>query len=184
MSGWTLLIIALLCVVTLRAVAGKYLPRPQKPIWIILVLILILLCGVFLTLYSSKNLSNALQRKAWPTAQGRVIKAEADTSGTVRPMVTYAYAVGGRAYVDSSDLQAPGFGNKSKQYELAEELLRQYPVGKEIVVHYDPADETHSALIISPPWRIFGQLGLGMVMFAVALFFLILPGQKIRLKQD
>ena len=182
MSGWTLLIIALLGVVTLRVVGGKYLPRPQKPIWIILTLILILLGGVFLTIRSSENLSDALRRKDWPVATGRVIKAEADTSGAIRPIVTYAYVVGGRAHVDSSDLQAPGFGNKTKQYELAEELIRLYPVGKEIDVHYDPVNETHSVLIVSPSWRIFGQLGLGMVLFAGALFFLLLPRQKIGIK--
>ena len=131
MSGWTLLIIALISVVTLRAVAGKYLPCPHKPIWMTLVLILILLGSVFLTLNSSKNLSESLERKTWPTALGRVIKAEADTSGAIRPLVIYAYEVNGRAYVDSTDLQAPGFGNSRKQYELAEESIRLYPIGKE-----------------------------------------------------
>ena len=184
MSGWTLLIIALLCVVTFRAVAGKYLPRSRKPIGIFLILILILLGGVFLTIHSSENLSKALERKAWPTANGRVIIAEAVVSGTIRPIVIYSYAVNGLAYIDSTDLQAPGFGNRSKQYEVAEEIARLYPTGKEIEVHYDPSDTSNSVLITSPSWRIFGQLGLGMVLFAGALFFLILPGQKIGIKQD
>jgi hypothetical protein len=178
MSGWTLLIIAFLGVVTLRAIAGKYLPRSHKPTWMILILILVLLAGAFLTLNCAEDLSYALQRKDWPTAKGRVIRAETDTTGTIRPIVTYAYEVGGRAYFDSTDLQAPGFGNQTKQYELAKELIRFYPVGREIEVHYDPADESHSVLITSPSWRIFGQLGLGMILFAASLFFLILPQQK------
>jgi len=183
MSGWTLLIIALLFLVTLRAVAGKYLPRPRKPFGMSVLLIVILLGGGFLTIYSSENLADAWQRKDWPIVKGRVMRAEADTSGTIRPLVIYAYEVNGQVYTDSTDLQAPGFGNRSKQYELAQETVRLYPVGKEIAVHYDPGNTSNSALITSPSWRIYGQLGLGMILFAGALFFLILPGAKVGIRQ-
>lgn len=178
MMGWILLFVAFLFVVTLRAVAGKFLPHPRIPIWMRLVLFSILISGALLTIHSISNLSDAWQRKEWPITPGRIIKAVADTSGTIRPMVFYTYEISGRAYIDSTDLQAPGFGNRAKQYEVAEELVRLYPVGKEIAVHYDPDESSNSVLITNPSWRIYGQLGLGVILFAGALFFLILPRPK------
>ncbi len=136
-----------------------------------------------MTVHSSENLASALNRKNWSIAKGRVIKAEAVTSGVIHPMVTYAYEVNGRAYVDSTDLQAPGFGSKSKQYEVAQELVRSYSVGQEITVYYDPSNQTNSVLITSPSWRLYGQMALGMVLFIGALFFLILPQSKIGIRQ-
>lgn len=131
-----------------------------------------------MTIKSGSNLSDAWQRKEWPIAPGRIIKAVADTSGTIRPMVFYTYEISGRVYIDSTDLQAPGFGNRAKQYEVAEELVRLYPVGKEIAVHYNLIELPNSVLITDPSWRIYAQLGLGVILFAGALFFLILPRRK------
>ncbi len=174
MFGWTLLIIVSLFLVTLCAVAGKYLPRPQKPYWSILLLIIILISGGFLTIHSSKNLAIALQRKNWPTVMGRVVIAEATSGGIIKPMVIYSYATDGRAYIDTSDLQVPGFGNRSKQHDVAQKLAAEYPIGRELLVHYDPEDFANSVLIVTPRWNIYVQIGLGLVLFTNKLFFLIL----------
>jgi hypothetical protein len=58
---------------------------------------------------------------------------------------------------------------------VAQKLAAEYPIGKEIQVHYDPDDFANSVLIVTPRWNIYGQLGLGMVLFTVSLFFLVLP---------
>jgi len=175
MLGWTLLIIAFLFVLTLRAIAGNKLPRPNVPVWMPIVLIIVLLLGGYLTVDSSWKLKNALSRKDWPVAKGRVIKSEPIVQGIIRPMVIYAFEVNGRAYVDTSDLQVPGFGNKNKQYEVAHTLVEEYPTGKEVLVHYDSTDFSNSVLIVTPPWNVFGKVSLGVILFSVGLFFLVLP---------
>ena len=182
MSGWIILVVSLLCVLTLRAMAAKYLPRPQKPYWINLILIVLFVAGGLLTLNSMVNLGRAIHRKDWPVAKGRVMKSEAILVGVIRPMIIYTYEADGRTYVDTTDLQIPGFGNKSKQLEVAQALVQEFPSGREIQVHYDPADYSNSVILTTPPWHIYGKIGLGVTLFTVALFFLVLPrpGTKVR----
>lgn len=159
------------------------MPRPKRPIWLLIILAVLFLGGGALTIIASGNLANANSRKDWPVAPGRVIKSEPVVGGIIKPMVIYAYQVNQNAYVDTTDLQIPGFGNKSKQFEVAHESLLEYPVGKEVQVHYDPSDFTNSVLIVSPRWNIYGQIGLGVVIFAVSLFFLILPRRSVEVRE-
>ncbi|HEX2897779.1 MAG TPA: DUF3592 domain-containing protein [candidate division Zixibacteria bacterium] len=160
------------------------MPRPNRPLWLIIVLAVLFLGGAFLTVTASKNLVKANSRKDWPVASGRVVKSESAVSGIIRPMVIYAFQVDKSAYVDTTDLQVPGFGNKSKQFEVAHELLLEYPVGKEVLVHYDPGDFTNSVLIVTPRWNTYGQIGLGVVIFTVSLFFLILPRPLLGVREN
>lgn len=178
------MIVAFLFIVTLRAIAAKVLPRSQKPVWVTVLLFILLICGGFLTIHSTQSLSKAIHRKDWPVAPGKVIKAEAVVGGVIKPMVIYAYVANGSAYVDSTDLQVPGFGNRSKQYDVAKKLALEYPIGREIQVHYDPNDFTNSVLIVTPAWNIYGQTGLGMVLFTASLFFLALPRPKVLVRQN
>jgi len=177
--GWTLLIVAALTITTLRAVAGRFLPRPAMATWVRVLLVVLVLCGGFLTIYSFGKLSKAWHRKDWLTASGKVIKSETLLGGTIRPRVIYAFEAGGQAWVDTTDLQVPAFGNKGKQYEVAIDLVKEYPVGKVVQVHYDPNDMANSVLLVNPTWDIYGKIGLGMVLFIGALFFLILPKPRL-----
>lgn len=183
MFGWTLLIIALLFVLTLRGILSKSLPRPNRPTWSMIVLAVLFLAGGVLTIVASKNLAKDSSRKNWPVANGRVVKSEAVVSGLIRPMVIYAYQVDQSAYVDTTDLQVPGFGNKAKQFEVAHTMVLEYPVGKEVQVHYNPDDITNSVLIVTPRWNTYGQIGLGLVIFTVSFFFLILPRPAIAIRE-
>jgi hypothetical protein len=184
MYGWTVLIIVFLGIVTLRAIAAKALPRPQKPKWLNILLIVLLAAGGYLLVNSSERLTQALARKSWPSAMGRVIKSEAETGKIIRPMVIYAYEVDSRAYIDTTDLQVPGFGNKNKQYEVTHAMVTEFPTGKEILVHYDPKDISNSVIVTTPRWNVYGQIGLGIVLFAGSLFFLILPSPGITVRES
>lgn len=175
MYGWTILIIILLSIATLRAIGSKFLPSPQRPVWIIGALVLITIAGGYLTINSSERLKQSLERKNWPIAVGRVIKSEVMAGAIIRPQVIYAYEVDGRAYIDTSDLQVPGFGNRNKQYEVTHAVIAEYPTGKEVSVHYHPEDVTNSVIITTPKWNDYGKVSLGIVLFAGALFLLALP---------
>lgn len=175
MLGWTILIITLLFFLTLRVLAGRFMPRPGRPLWIVILLILTILAGAFLTVNSSASLKKSNARRNWNIAEGRVINSKIEVEGIYMPMVVYAYEVNGRAYVDTTNLQVPGFGNSAKQYQVAQELVNEYPVGKVIQVHYNPDKVTESVLITRPQWNVYGKLGLGVTLFGVGLFFLLLP---------
>jgi hypothetical protein len=99
-------------------------------------------------------------------------------------MVIYAYEVDSRAYIDTTDLQVPGFGNKNKQYEVTHAMVMEFPTGKEILVHYDPNDISNSVIVTTPRWNVYGQIGLGIVLFAGSLFFLILPRPGISVRES
>ncbi|MGH8016040.1 MAG: DUF3592 domain-containing protein, partial [Candidatus Zixiibacteriota bacterium] len=135
---------AFLFVATLRAILPSQLPRPNRPLWSLILLVALLLLGGYLTVNSSGRMKTAYDRRSWPIANGRVIKSEAVTKGMIRPMVIYAFEANGRAYVDTTDLQVPGFGNKNKQFEVAHALVADYPTGKEVQVHYDPNELSNS----------------------------------------
>ena len=179
MIGWTILAVSLLLIIFLRIVAGKFMPRPDKSKWAVTVLVILLVGGGYLVVTSADQMKEAFKRRDWPTAKGRVIKSEAVVKSIIYPMVVYAYEANGRAYVDTTDMQVPGFGNRNKQFEVTHAIIADYIVGKEITVHYDPTDNTNSVIVTSPRWNIFGEIGLGVLLFAGALFFLILPRPAI-----
>ena len=151
------------------------MPRLNRPVWAITVLSLLVLFGVYLTVQSTSKLNELLARQNWSIAEGKIIKSEIIIRGVALPMVIYSFKANGRAYIDTTNLQVPGFGNKAKQYQVAQELVDKYSTGNSITVHYNPDDATESLIIIHPQWNVFGKIGLGVVLFGVALFFLLLP---------
>jgi hypothetical protein len=112
----------------------------------------------------------------WPVAEGRVTggkievlevargKSLISTYETYLPKVTYCYEVAGATC--SNDL--PEFEVPRKTREEAEEVLRLYPVGTPVRVHYDPDDPGTAVLPIRDGWA-FRSLG-PTLFFAAAPF--------------
>jgi hypothetical protein len=110
----------------------------------------------------------------WPVAEGRVTggrievnlrrrgKSAISAYETYSPVVPYAYEVAGTAC--GNDLPASDF----KSREEAEEVLRSYPVGAPVRVHYDPDDPGTAVLQIRDEW-VFRSLG-PTLFFAAAPF--------------
>ena len=85
------------------------------------------------------------------------------------PTVRYAYAAAGREWRNDAIwlLGARGYSTPSTAFDV----LRDYPVGRTVAVHYDPADPADSALILEGlPWYIFLIGGMGIVWLGVGLF--------------
>jgi len=87
--------------------------------------------------------------RQWPTAKGTVLTSEVAPvqvmgSPMLTPAVTYSYEVAGQT-LQSGGLRVgtPKFFNKPAK---AEALARQYPVGAQVTVHYDPAIPLNTAL--------------------------------------
>jgi hypothetical protein len=115
----------------------------------------------------------------WPTVPGKVLASEVLRSlpltaqnsldYTYTPTIRYAFEVGGKAY-EGDTIQ---FGLVSGKNPILEEaVLKPYPVGAKVNVHYDPANPKNSVLDTSLRSG-SGRLWAGWIMIAVP-FLLIL----------
>ncbi len=138
----------------------------------ILIFLVLFLSGTVITVYSSSQLIAANKRKTWDIANAKVLESSIVETGSMRPMVKYSYEVGDKTYTGSSDLQAPGFGNKARQYDVARKLSRKYPIGKLISVYYNPLNNSESVIIITPLWDTYTRIAAGVVLLIASLFYL------------
>ena len=139
----------------------------------ILIFLVLFLSGTVITVYSSSQLIAANKRKTWDIANATVLESSIVETGSMRPMVKYSYEVGNKTYTGSSDLQAPGFGNKARQYDVARKLSRKYPKGKNISIRYNPLNNSESVIIITPHWDTYTRIAAGIVLLSISLFYLI-----------
>lgn len=145
-----------------------------------LIFLTLFLLGSIITVYSSSELIEANKRKSWDTTVATVLESSVVETGSMRPMVKYSYEVENITYVGSSDLQAPGFGNKSRQYDVAMKLSRKYPKGKLISVYYNPLNNSESVIIITPLWDTYTRIAAGAVLLIISLFYLLYSVRRRR----
>src|SRR5687767_1078844 len=92
--------------------------------------------------WTAANFVDALASRRWPQARGTIIASklhrsrDAEGGHTYRPDVSYRYAVKGREFVASRTR----FGDRLELgwAGLADRVVRRYPVGAAILVHYNP----------------------------------------------
>lgn len=150
----------------------EIIPKQSFTAKSILIFLTLFLSGSIITVYSSSELIEANKRKSWDTTVATVLESNVVETGSMRPMVKYSYEVENITYVGSSDLQAPGFGNKSRQYDVAMKLSRKYPKGKLISVYYNPLNNSESVIIITPHWDTYTRIAAGVVLLIISLFYL------------
>lgn len=105
---------------------------------------------------------------SWSQAPGRIIRSqmavrrppEGNEIGTVVnvPAVTYSFSVGGVTYQGTR----VSLGDISGKY--AQEALARYPAGKNVTVHYDPADPSDSVLEREAPKGAVKGCGLALLV--------------------
>ncbi len=120
----------------------------------------LIMAGVIIGYFDARDLSELRSRRDWPTAAGEIIESKITGEKAIVPSVTYTYAVGDNAYTATSDLGTPGFGNAAKRLNAAQTLIADYPVGKGVRVHYNPADPRESYLTTAVPWNAYMRYGL------------------------
>ena len=146
----------------------------------ILIFLILFLSGTVITVYSSSQLIAANKRKTWDITNATVLESSIVETGSMRPMVKYSYEVGDKTYKGSSNLQAPGFGNKARQYDVAMKLSRKYPKDKLISVYYNPLNNSESVIIITPHWDTYTRIAAGAVLLIASLFYLFYSVGKRR----
>jgi hypothetical protein len=90
----------------------------------------------------------------WPITPGTIktskVESNIATSGDgntrteYRPIVDYSYSMNGQAY-HSNNLWFGG-GESSTNRSESQDIIDRYPVGKQVMVHYDPQDPSQGVL--------------------------------------
>ena len=135
--------------------------------------------GLLLSLFLISNRRTAMAAARWPTTTGTILSSVAEARRTLvpsgrgqtvtvwSPVVEYSYRAQGRDYHGTR----LAFGaDVAGAQALAEETVARYPVGREVTVHFDPANPAFAVLEprVTFAWP---TLLLTIAFFAAALFF-------------
>jgi Protein of unknown function (DUF3592) len=141
----------------------------------------ILIIGIFLIVYSSNEISKEFLRHTWPAVKAKVASAKIVGEKAYRPQLSCKYDVGGKGYILITDLNTPGFGRKQSRYQTAEIILKDYPIGSEVLIKYNPENPAEAYIRTGPYWSDYMQLSLGLFLFSPGLYVLL---AKLLLKFD
>jgi hypothetical protein len=104
-----------------------------------------------------------MRAKNWPTTEAHVLFSKitvgTGSGGNHQTEVRYEYVLDGQRYVGSASLVA--------RLDEARALMRAYPAGSEVQVHYDPSHRERSLLVTQLNWH-------HAVLPAFAMVFLLL----------
>jgi hypothetical protein len=168
----SLLFIFIIVVVTL-ALSLKNLKKYNFGIVSLIIAACFLIIGIFLTTYSSKEISKALVRKSWPEVQAKVVEKNIAGKRAFNPQITCQYEIHGKDYMLITDLNTPGFGRKRSRRQTAEIILKDYPVGSEVRITYNPENPEEAYIRTGPFWSDYMQLSLGILILAPALYVIL-----------
>lgn len=159
-------------------------------IWIFSILFLGVL-GVLIMMRTKRILDERKLNRTWPTTTGRVLSAAIeqrkrratgrDIFGnplriTVhQPVITYSYESGNKPYQSSVYKNSwPGEWATPNLSE-AQSVLANYPAGKTVQVHYNPADPAQAFLELEKSGTgLMVFQGLGIILLAAAAVILVL----------
>ncbi len=136
----------------------------------------LLVCSAAIGYFAFSHLSQLRAMRDWPTVAGTVIESRIVGEKAIVPYVVYSYDVNSAPFLGTSDLGTPAFGNKSKRLNEAETLLAEYPVGKQVVVHYDAIDPKQSYIVSAVPWNAYAQAGIWMFLALTATVVFLMFG--------
>jgi len=123
--------------------------RPGNANPITMGIIFALIGGVMFFVFALPPLQYSNSSKSWPTVQGTVTKSEVkvwrrDSNTHYQPDIAYTYTVDGKKY--TSSMITVGDPPLDNNVTKAKRLQAEYPVGKEVVVYYDPELPESAAL--------------------------------------
>lgn len=115
--------------------------------------------------WTAANVVDALASRRWPQVRGTIIASKLqrsrDSEGgySYRPDVSYRYAVKGKEFV----ARRTRFGDwlKLGWPGVADRVVRRYPVGAAILVHYNPQDPAEAVLEPGLNGLLFGGAAFG-----------------------
>ena len=145
--------------------------------------------GLYLACIGVADWYIGVRSKTWPATIGRVLESTVERvpgHGRVAPGYTadvrYRYEVAGHTYLgDRTSLGRLSLGTGES---AAESLVRQYPAGTAVEVHYDPARPGESVLQVGWTWSAVVRTSLGIALLVLCSFLDgdAMPQPNLRLK--
>ena len=136
------------------------------------------LIGIGMTVWGIGILKDAKASTSWPTVQGEITGSRIDkstsrdsdghTDTTYRADVTYRYAVEDAEYTGDT-VSFGEYGSDRRSH--ADRIVKRYPVGKEVKVHYDPEKPEKAVLEPGVTWSSYLVLGMGLFFTGGGLAF-------------
>ncbi len=158
-------------------IVGKKADKISRFLFIICAVVLPI--GTYLVIIQTNVLQDYLDSLYRPTSTGIVIKSQiVGDENAFRPEITYEYTIDSITYNKTTFLKTPMFGNKRKQYDVAKVTTEEHPIGKELVVYYDPDNPDNAHLPHALAWNVYGQIGFGAFLISISLFGLLMPRKK------
>lgn len=135
---------------------------------------LFLAVGIWAIMDGTIRALEGVKAKSWPIAKGRILISRYEQWRTTRDVrvaglcidIQYLYQVGDKIF-EGSRLNTGWrcFGNQRH----IEDVLRNYPSGKEVTVRYNPKDPKQSLLEPGIDWTCFFLWGIGLISISVGL---------------
>ncbi len=148
--------------------------------YIPLLRICLLIGGVLQILFFLRIVCQTERSKHWPTTTGIILSSElssfgsenADSSKTYKADIKYQYQIDEKNYTSRriyyGDWISISFSS------LVKKIVREYGVGKECIVHYDPQNPLKEVLRVTLATPVYFLLlgGLTFVGISIYLFFI------------
>jgi hypothetical protein len=136
---------------------------------------LFVLVGVLLMLFVTQRWILAYASLTWQTAQGKITTSKAIPCSRkynrfgAQASLVYKYSVHGISYSSSNiaftlDSLTPSCGN-------AEKIMTQYPLGKSVLVYYDPKNPEKS--VLRPGGTSFTGIGFSLLSLILGINLLM-----------
>lgn len=137
--------------------------------------LLLLVTGILFVYLGGRNVFQYRDATRWPTGKGVIIRSEtkalehAENSSTVIADIEYEYKVSGVRFTGTQIY----LGTTRNSLSLfSQQVVRQFPVGREVTVHYNPAQTAVSFLETDAVIHVFILPAAGLVL-ALSGFFLL-----------
>jgi hypothetical protein len=151
-----------------------------------------LVLGVGMTGWGAYKVWRAAASESWPETTGSVTKSRVQKTIRIRvtrwllgrykysPQITYRYTVGGQGYVnDEFSYRDAGSGDAAE----VQQIVHQYPPGRQVVVHYNPDDPGMSVLQSGLYWSNTVTLGIGLLLLLTAVLLRLADSRGWGLKK-
>lgn len=152
----------------------------RKTIGALMFGVLFAVVGYFVAFHFGKSiLDNAKASEKWPAVDGVIARSEVVTSRGDKGETMYAaevlykYTVGDREY--QCDNVYFGGDYRSSSSSGAYDVVRRYPVGDTVKVHYEPDKPENAVLEPGVTWMSYLVYGIGLVFFIIGLLLALGP---------
>lgn len=131
-------------------------------------------------------LQHAKASEQWSDTNGVVASSQviydkdSDGDTTYKPDILYNYQVNGKSYQQGNIRYDGSWASSRSTY--ARDMVRKYPVGKQVDVYYDPDEVSEAVLEPGVIWASYFPLGFGLIFFLVGAGIFLGVGGPLLLK--